>query len=58
MTTLTTFTSQIPAMFETGLGSEGIKRITAPMLGGIFFDLILTLVIYPAIYSVIYGRKG
>jgi Cu(I)/Ag(I) efflux system membrane protein CusA/SilA len=58
MTTLTTFTSLIPAMFETGIGSEVIKRITAPMVGGIFFALILTLVIYPAIYSVIYGRKG
>jgi len=58
MTTLTTFTSLIPAMFEAGIGSEVIKRITAPMVGGIFFALILTLVIYPAIYSVIYGRKG
>jgi Cu(I)/Ag(I) efflux system membrane protein CusA/SilA len=58
MTTLTTFTSLIPAMFETGVGSEVIKRITAPMVGGIFFALILTLVIYPAIYSVIYGRRG
>jgi Cu(I)/Ag(I) efflux system membrane protein CusA/SilA len=58
MTTLTTFTSLIPAMFETGIGLEVIKRITAPMVGGIFFALILTLVIYPAIYSVIYGRKG
>ena len=58
MTTLTTFTSLIPAMFETGIGSEVIKRITAPMVVGIFFALILTLVIYPAIYSVIYGRKG
>jgi len=57
MTTLTTFTSLIPAMFETGIGSEVIKRITAPMVVGIFFALILTLVIYPAIYSVIYGRK-
>jgi Cu(I)/Ag(I) efflux system membrane protein CusA/SilA len=45
-------------MFETGIGSEVIKRITAPMVGGIFFALILTLVIYPAIYSVIYGRRG
>jgi Cu(I)/Ag(I) efflux system membrane protein CusA/SilA len=58
MTTLTTFTSLIPAMFETGMGSEVIKRITAPMVGGIFFALILTLVIYPAIYSMIYGRRG
>jgi len=34
MTTLTTFTSLIPAMFEAGIGSEVIKGITAPMVGG------------------------
>lgn len=57
MTTLTTFTSLIPAMLETGTGSEVIKRIAAPMVGGIFFALILTMVIYPAIYKVIYGGR-
>ncbi len=57
MTTITTFISLIPAMVETGTGSEVIKRIAAPMVGGIFFALILTMFIYPAIYAVVYGRR-
>lgn len=56
MTAITIFMSLIPIMFETEIGSRVMKRLAAPMIGGVFFALILVLVIYPAIYKVIYGR--
>ncbi|MEO0163798.1 MAG: CusA/CzcA family heavy metal efflux RND transporter [candidate division WOR-3 bacterium] len=56
MTATTTFMSLIPIMFETEIGSSVMKRLAAPMIGGVFFAMILVLVVYPAIYKVIYGR--
>ena len=41
-----------PIMSSTGTGSDVMKRIAAPMVGGIFASFILELLVYPAIYSV------
>jgi len=35
-----------------GAGADVMKRIAAPMIGGIVTSLILELIIYPAIYMV------
>jgi Cu(I)/Ag(I) efflux system membrane protein CusA/SilA len=40
----------IPVMFSHGAGSDIMKRIAAPMVGGVVTSAILELVIYPAIY--------
>jgi len=40
----------IPIMWSTGMGSEIMKRIAAPMIGGIVTSFILELLVYPAIY--------
>ncbi len=40
----------VPIMFSTGTGSDVMKRIAAPMVGGIGTSTILELLIYPAIY--------
>ncbi len=40
----------VPIMFSTGAGSDVMKRIAAPMVGGIGTSTILELLIYPAIY--------
>jgi len=37
-------------MFSTGTGADVMKRIAAPMVGGIGTSTILELLIYPAIY--------
>jgi Cu(I)/Ag(I) efflux system membrane protein CusA/SilA len=37
-------------MFDTGIGSEVMKRIAAPMIGGLVTSTILELLIYPVIY--------
>ncbi len=57
MTASTVFLSLLPIMFETEIGSRVMKRITAPMIGGILFALILVLVVVPAIYRLIYVRR-
>jgi Cu(I)/Ag(I) efflux system membrane protein CusA/SilA len=37
-------------MFDTGIGSEVMKRIAAPMIGGLVTSTILELLIYPVLY--------
>jgi len=38
-------------MWATGAGSDVMKRIAAPMVGGIFASFVLELLVYPAIYE-------
>jgi len=40
----------VPIMFSSGTGADVMKRIAAPMVGGIGTSAILELLIYPAIY--------
>ncbi len=47
----------IPIMFSHGAGSDIMKRIAAPMVGGVVTSTILELVIYPAIYMIWKGRE-
>jgi copper/silver efflux system protein len=47
----------IPVMFSTGAGSDIMKRIAAPMVGGVITSTILELIIYPSIYMLWKGRK-
>ncbi len=52
MTVATMFVGLVPIMWSTGTGADVMKRIAAPMIGGIFTSFILELVVYPAIYEV------
>ncbi|TAL22223.1 MAG: efflux RND transporter permease subunit [Nitrospirae bacterium] len=47
----------IPIMFSHGTGADVMKRIAAPMIGGVITSEILELTIYPAIYLIWKGRK-
>ena len=47
----------IPIMFSHGTGADVMKRIAAPMVGGVVTSTILELVIYPAIYMIWRGRE-
>jgi copper/silver efflux system protein len=40
----------LPIMWSSGTGSDVMKRIAAPMVGGVVTSFILELLIYPAIY--------
>jgi Cu(I)/Ag(I) efflux system membrane protein CusA/SilA len=52
MTFATVCVGLFPIMWATGAGSDVMKRIAAPMVGGIFTSFILELLVYPAIYEV------
>lgn len=52
MTTATMLLGLAPIMWSTGAGSDVMKRIAAPMIGGIVTSFVLELVVYPAIYEV------
>jgi Cu(I)/Ag(I) efflux system membrane protein CusA/SilA len=52
MTVTTMFLGLVPIMWATGTGSDVMKRIAAPMIGGIFTSFLLELLVYPALYEV------
>jgi Cu(I)/Ag(I) efflux system membrane protein CusA/SilA len=52
MTFATMSIGLIPILWSAGAGSEIMKRIAAPMVGGIVTSFILELLVYPAVYAV------
>jgi len=52
MTMAAAFLGLVPIMWSTGAGSDVMKRIAAPMIGGIFTSFLLELVVYPAVYQI------
>lgn len=55
MTVFTTIIGLLPVMFGTATGSEVMKRIAAPMVGGLVSATVMTLVVIPAIYTIVKG---
>ncbi len=51
MTVTTTLIGLLPVMIGSATGSQVMKRIAAPMVGGLISSTILTLIIIPAIYA-------
>ncbi len=51
MTVATTILGLLPIMWSAGTGADVMKRIAAPMVGGLITSTILTLVVIPAIYA-------
>ena len=56
MTVATIFAGLLPIMLGSGTGSEVMRRIAAPMVGGMISATILTLIVIPALYLLL-GRK-
>jgi Cu(I)/Ag(I) efflux system membrane protein CusA/SilA len=50
MTVAAMFVGLVPILWSTGTGSEVMKRIAAPMIGGILTSFVLELILYPVIY--------
>jgi len=46
------FMALFPIMWSVGAGADVMKRIAAPMVGGIFTSFIMELAVYPAIYAI------
>ena len=57
MTVMAMFMGLIPIMYSMGTGADMMKRIAAPMIGGILTSFILELLVYPPIYAIWKGRE-
>jgi len=42
----------LPIMWSAGTGADVMKRIAAPMLGGILTSFLMELVVYPPIFAI------
>ncbi len=52
MTVGVMFMGLLPIMWSHGTGADVMKRIAAPMVGGIFTSFVMELLVYPAIYAI------
>jgi len=53
MTVVAIMAGLLPIMWGTGTGSEVMRRIAAPMVGGMISSTVLTLIVIPAIYALV-----
>ena len=53
MTATSTIVGLLPIMFLSGTGADVMQRIAAPMIGGMLTTTVLTLLVLPAIYSLV-----
>lgn len=52
MTVLASFMGLLPILWSTGAGADVMRRIAAPMIGGLVTSFLGELLVYPAIYKV------
>lgn len=57
MTVLTIIAGLLPIFFTDGIGSDVMRRIALPMVGGMLSTTVLTLIVIPVIYYVWEGRR-
>ncbi|HUH05997.1 MAG TPA: efflux RND transporter permease subunit, partial [Kofleriaceae bacterium] len=56
MTVMTTMIALLPIMWSTGAGADVMRRIAAPMVGGLGTSFLLELTVYPAIFAIWKGH--
>jgi len=52
MTVLTTMIGLVPVLWSDGTGADVMKRIAAPMVGGLVTSFFLELTVYPALFAI------
>ncbi len=57
MTVVAAFLGLLPILWATGTGSDVMKRIAAPMVGGLITSFALELLVYPAVYLLWQQRR-
>ncbi|MGH9465227.1 MAG: efflux RND transporter permease subunit, partial [Thermoanaerobaculia bacterium] len=57
MTVLAAMMGLLPILWATGTGSDVMKRIAAPMVGGLVTSFLLELTVYPAVFALWKGRS-
>ncbi|MCC6134896.1 MAG: efflux RND transporter permease subunit [Gammaproteobacteria bacterium] len=53
MTVVAIMAGLLPILWSSGAGSEVMRRIAAPMVGGMISSTVLTLIVIPAIYALV-----
>jgi Cu(I)/Ag(I) efflux system membrane protein CusA/SilA len=53
MTVVAIMAGLLPIMWSSGTGSEIMRRIAAPMVGGMLSATVLTLIVVPVIYALV-----
>jgi len=56
MTVATILVGLVPILWSAGTGADVMKRIAAPMVGGVVTSALLELLVYPALYLLWKGR--
>ena len=57
MTVMAILMGLLPIMWSHGAGADVMKRIAAPMIGGVVTSFLLELIVYPVIFEVWRGRQ-
>jgi copper/silver efflux system protein len=57
MTVATMIIGLVPVLWSNGTGADVMKRIAAPMVGGLVTSFLLELTVYPAIFAIWKGRR-
>lgn len=57
MTATTIVAGLLPILWSQGAGADVMKRIAAPMVGGVITSVLMELAVYPAIYFLWRGRR-
>jgi copper/silver efflux system protein len=57
MTVTAIMAGLLPILWGNGAGASVMKRIAAPMVGGMISSTILTLVVIPAVYALVRERE-
>ncbi|MBW8076671.1 MAG: CusA/CzcA family heavy metal efflux RND transporter [Gallionella sp.] len=57
MTVVAIMAGLLPILWSSGTGSEVMRRIAAPMVGGMLSSAVLTLLVIPAIYALVKSRE-
>ena len=52
MTVMTTMLALVPVLWSSGTGADVMKRIAAPMVGGLATSFFLELTVYPAVFAI------
>ena len=52
MTVATTFIGLVPLLWAAGAGADTMRRLAAPMIGGLATSFVMELLIYPVIFFV------
>ena len=57
MTVVTTFFGLVPLLWASGAGADTMRRLAAPMIGGLGTSFIMELLLYPVIFYMVKQHK-